>query len=139
MLRRTLGYAITCVFLLGILWKRINAQGAIATLFFGLLMGTLRIIAELNIQEGGSGLIHDFASINFAHMAIIMFIGCAIVCIVVSLLTQPPSEVQIQGMTFGTLTAEQKAATKDSYTKWDVAVSVLLVVVIICILMYFTG
>ena len=32
---------ITCVFLLGILWKRVNAQGAIATLMFGLFMGCL--------------------------------------------------------------------------------------------------
>ena len=38
---------ITAVFVLGILWKRINAQGAIATLFYGLISATLRIILEL--------------------------------------------------------------------------------------------
>ncbi|HPN70866.1 MAG TPA: sodium:solute symporter [Saprospiraceae bacterium] len=130
---------ITCVFLLGILWKRINAQGAIATLFFGLLMGTLRIIAELTIQEGGSGFMYSFATINFAHMAIFMFLACTVVCIVVSLLTSPPSEAQIAGLTFGTLTAEQKAEARSSYSTSDLVVSVVLVIVIISILSYFVG
>ena len=130
---------ITCVFLLGILWKRINAQGAIATLFFGLLMGTLRIIAELSIQEGDSGLIHTFATINFAHMAIIMFVACVIVCISVSLLTTPPVEAQLSGLTFGTLTQEHKQSAKNSYSTIDIVASVILVSVIIAILAYFTG
>ncbi|MEM9821857.1 MAG: sodium:solute symporter [Bacteroidota bacterium] len=130
---------ITTVFLLGILWKRINAQGAIATLLFGLAIGTLRIIAELSVVEGGSGFTHTFATINFAHMAIFMFIACVIVCIVVSLLTPAPSAAQLEGLTFGTLTAEQKASAKDSYSKWDIIASVVLVLVIIGILAYFTG
>ncbi|MFK7936551.1 MAG: sodium:solute symporter [Saprospiraceae bacterium] len=130
---------ITCVFLLGVLWKRINAQGAIATLFFGLLMGTLRIIAELSVAEGGSGLVYQFATINFAHMAIFMFLACVVVCVSVSLLTAPPSAEQIAGLTFGTLTVEQKAAARDSYELKDVVASVLLIVVIVIVLSYFTG
>ncbi|MCB0646655.1 MAG: sodium:solute symporter [Saprospiraceae bacterium] len=130
---------ITCVFLLGILWKRINAQGAIATLFFGLIMGTLRIIAELGMDEGGSGIWHDFATINFAHMAVFMFLACVVVCIAVSLMTAPPAESQIAGLTFGTLTAEQKTAAKNSYSMVDILVSVVLAVVIISILVYFRG
>ncbi len=130
---------ITCVFLLGILWKRINAQGAIATLFFGLLMGTLRIIAELSIAEGGSGLVYQFATINFAHMAIFMFIACAIVCITVSLLTTAPVQQQLEGLTFGTLTQEQKTSSKNSYSLIDILASIVLVIAIIMILAYFTG
>jgi len=45
---------ITAVFVLGILWKRINAAGAIATLFFGLIMATIRIVSEL-IYRGADG------------------------------------------------------------------------------------
>ncbi len=137
---------ITTVFLLGILWKRVNAKGAIATLFFGLVMATLRIIAELiyfdangNLIEGSSGIFASFAAINFAHMAIIMFIACVIVCITVSLMTKAPSEKQIAGLTFGTLTEEQKASAKNSYTILDIVASVVLVIVIVCILSYFTG
>lgn len=129
---------ITTVFLLGIFWKRINAQGAIATLFFGLLLGTLRIVAEL-INDGTPGIVNTYASINFAHMAIYMFVACCIVCISVSLMTPKPDLHRIQGLSFGTLTAEQQVENKASYTWVDVAVSVLLVLVIIGVLSYFTG
>ncbi len=137
---------ITTVFLLGILWKRINAKGAIATLLFGLIMATLRIIAELTyldgdgrLIEGASGFFATFAQINFAHMAIFMFIACLVVCIGVSLATAPPAYAQIKGLTFGTLSAEQKASAKNSFSRWDVMASVALVIVIIGILTYFRG
>jgi SSS family solute:Na+ symporter len=130
---------ITAVFLLGIIWKRVNAQGAIATLFFGLLIGTLRIIAELTVGEAESGMWATFANINFANMAIFMFIACVIVCTVVSLMTPPPDMKQIEGLTFGTLSNEQKASNKNSYTMLDIAASVLLIVIVIGILSYFTG
>ena len=137
---------ITCVFLLGILWKRVNAQGAIATLFFGLIMATIRIISELiyldedgNLIEGATGIFADYADINFAHVAIYLFIACLIVCSVVSKLTPAPSEKQIDGLTFGTLSAEQKAAAKNSYNIWDIVASVLLILVVISVLSYFTG
>jgi SSS family solute:Na+ symporter len=136
---------ITAVFLLGILWKRVNAKGAIATLLFGLVMATLRIITELMYTENGqlipgaSGLLAEFAVINFAHMAIYMFIGCVVVCSVVSLVTEKPSLEQIKGLTFGTLSPEQKAAAKNSYSKWDVVFSVILAAIVIGVLVYFRG
>ena len=136
---------ITAVFLLGILWKRVNAKGAIATLFLGLLMATVRIISELMYTENGqlidgaSGPLAQFAVINFAHMAIYMFIACVIVCSVVSLATEKPSLEQIKGLTWGTLSPEQKAEAKNSFSKWDVAVSVLLAAIVISALIYFRG
>ncbi|MDA9773682.1 sodium:solute symporter [Saprospiraceae bacterium] len=128
---------ITAVFLLGILWKRVNAQGAISTLLFGLVIGTLRIVAELTAAEGGSGVWHSFATINFAHMAIFMFIACVIVCVVVSLATKAPDPEKIKGLAFGTFTKEKGA--KRSFGIVDLAASILLVVIVICILSYFTG
>ena len=130
---------IATVFLLGILWKRTNAQGAIATLLFGLVVGTLRIVAELTVSADSSGLIYQFATINFAHMAIFMFLGCVLVCVVVSLLTPSPDFTQISGLAFGTLSEEQKQQDKSSISKLDIIVSLLLISVIIWVLSYFTG
>ena len=130
---------ITAVFLLGILWKRVNAQGAIATLLFGLLVGTLRIIAELTVNAGDIGLWASFANINFAHMAIFMFVACVLVCISVSLLTVAPDFQKIQGLAFGTLSKEEKQSGKRNYSMLDIAASILLVVIVIAILSYFTG
>jgi len=130
---------ITCVFLLGILWKRVNGQAAIATLMFGLVMGTFRIASELMTSPGDIGFIADFAGINFSHMAILMFVLCVVVCVVVSLATPAQNEAQIAGLSFGTLTDEQKTFNKDSYNWVDIVASALLVIVVLSVLAYFTG
>lgn len=129
---------ITAVFLLGILWKRINAQGAIATLIFGLLVGTIRIVLEL-MKDGLDGFLYSYATVNFAHFAIFNFIGCALVCVLVSLSTAKPSEKQIQGLTFGTLTPEQRQAAKNSYSIVDILLSVVLILIVLSVLIYFRG
>jgi SSS family solute:Na+ symporter len=121
-----------------ILLKRINAIGAIATLIYGLLSGKLRIILEL-IKDDLSGAAEWFATVNFSHFAIFNFLACAAVCTIVSLLTPKPSEEQIKGLTLGTLSAEQRQANRDSYSKTDVVISVVLAAVVISILVYFRG
>lgn len=130
---------ITAVFLLGVLWKRVNAQGAIATLFFGLFAGTLRIVLELMSEDLAPGFLKTYATLNFSHMAIFMFLACVFVCTVVSLSTAKPSMEQIRGLTFGTLSPEQKAAAKDSFNKWDVLASLVLAAIVLAVLVYFRG
>lgn len=129
---------ITAVFVLGILWKRVNAKAAIVTLLSGLVVASLRIAAELNI-DNLTGIAYSFAAINFAHMAIFMFIFSVIVCVIVSLTSEAPNYEAIKGLAFGTLNIEQKEKNKDSFDTIDVVLSVLLVIVVIGVLTYFTG
>lgn len=88
---------------------------------------------------GDTGIMASFAAINFAHLCIYLFFFYVLILVVVSLMTEAPSEEKIQGLTFGTLTEEQKASAKNTYNMIDVAASLILVVVIIGILFYFTG
>lgn len=129
---------ITAVFLLGIIWKRVNANAAIVTLFSGLAIAALRIMAEI-YQTDLSGALLMFATINFAHMAIFMFIFSVIVCITVSLATNPPSYEAIKGLSFGTLSAEDKKMNKESISKIDIILSILLIIVVVSVLAYFVG
>ncbi len=129
---------ITAVFILGIVWKRVNAKAAIVTLMSGLVVAAFRITAEINIDHL-SGPLHTFAAINFAHMAIFMFILSVIICVTVTLVTGAPDYARIKGLAFGTLTQEQKQENKDSFDLIDVIFSVILVVVVVIILTYFTG
>lgn len=129
---------ITAVFLLGILWKRVNSSAAIVTLFSGLLVAALRIGAEI-FQENLSGVLLSFATINFAHMAIFMFLISVVICITVSLLTNPPNYLEIKGLSFGTLTEEQKIENKQSIELSDIILSVVMVLIVITILSYFVG
>ena len=130
---------ITAVFLLGILWKRMTSQGAITILFLGVILAAVRIWAELATGGEGDGMMAAFAQINFAHLAIYLFVFYVVVGVIVSLITEAPSEEKIAGLTLGTLTAEQKASAKNSYNIIDVLASLALIGVIISILLYFTG
>ncbi|MBQ4818560.1 sodium:solute symporter [Aquimarina sp. MMG016] len=129
---------ITAVFLLGVLWKRVNAKAAIVTLFSGLVIAAFRITAEI-FKDNLSGIAYQFATINFAHMAIFMFIISVMICITVSLVTNPPSYTAISGLSFGTLTKEHKIENKESISLSDIILSVVLVLVVITILSYFVG
>ncbi|TRZ42504.1 sodium:solute symporter [Robertkochia solimangrovi] len=141
---------ITAVFVLGILWKRVNSKAAIVTLFAGLIVAALRIGAELyytpeitHFKETGehllSGIGYRFAVINFANMAIFMCLFSIFLCIAITLLTEAPNYKKIQGLAFGTLTEEQKQSGKDSFTWIDIAASLILIGVVVTILTYFTG
>lgn len=129
---------ITAVFLLGIFFKRINSKGAMAALWFGVIFAAVRIIAEINKDSLG-GFMHSFASYNFMHLSIWLFLCCVLVAVGVSLLTEKPAEESLKGLTFSTLTPEQKQATRNSYNKWDIVFSLAILAIVILIMSYFTG
>jgi SSS family solute:Na+ symporter len=135
-----IGPPIAAVFLLGIFFKRINSKGAMATLIGGLIVAIARLSAEIgrNSLEPGS-LLHSFGTVNFLTFAAWFFLFCVIVCVVVSLLTKPPSPGQIQGLTYSTLSAEQKAANRASYNWVDIALSLLVIAIVAFVMISFTG
>jgi solute:Na+ symporter, SSS family len=131
---------ITAVFLLGIFFKRINSQGAITTLISGLVVAAFRLVLELNkgTLEPGS-LLHGFATMNFLSFAAWFFLFCIVVCITVSMLTPAPSEERIKGLTYGSLSPEQKMANRNSYNKWDIAFSLLVIAIVVFVMVSFAG
>lgn len=135
-----IGPPIAAVFLLGIFFKRINSKGAMATLIGGLAVAILRLSAEIgkNSLEPGT-LLHSFGTVNFLTFAAWFFLFCVIVCVVVSFLTKPPSQEQIQGLTYSTLSAEQKAANRASYNWVDIALSLLVIAIVAFVMISFTG
>ena len=138
-----IGPPVTAVFLLGILWKRINAQASIVTLSAGLVLLIVRLSSEIYFQsEISSGIVVDniffeFATINFSHMAIFIFVFSALLCVTVSILTDKPDYSRIKGLSFGTTTREMISKEK-SYTNYDIIFSVLLVLLVIGILVFFS-
>ena len=72
-------------------------------------------------------------------MCIYLTVICALLMFLVSLLTKKPSPEQLEGLTYSTATAEQKAITKASWNWVDVTASVGLIFIIIVIYSYFVG
>ena len=136
---------VAAVFILGIIWKRVNSKAAITTLMAGLVLLIIRLSLEIYFQpEISSDTIVDsymfvFATINFSHMAILMFIFSILLCVGVTLSTTQPEYSKIVGLSFGTLTKEQRLENKNSYETIDVILSVTLIIIVVVILNYFTG
>lgn len=131
---------ITAIFLLGIFFQRINSKGAMATLIGGLIVAVVRLLLELNKSSLEPGtLFYTIGTTNFLVFAAWFFLFCVIVCVAVSLLTKPPEPSQIMGLTYGTLTPEQKAANRASYSWLDIVLSLLVIAIVAFVMIVFTG
>ncbi|MFS4446876.1 sodium:solute symporter [Maribacter sp. 2307UL18-2] len=130
---------IAAVFLLGIFYKRINANGAIATLIGGFIIGFSKLTLEIlksSFQEGS--FLFSIADINWLVFGAYFFALCIAIAIVVSLFYPAPSQQQLAGLTFGTVTQEQKTANKSSYNIWDIIASVSVIVIVLYIMISFS-
>jgi SSS family solute:Na+ symporter len=96
---------IAACFVLGILWPRLNAPGAITSLLSGFVLGAIRFVLELRAKAGyavGDSLAW-LVEMNFLHYAIFMFVVCSLVLILVSLVTPAPERRKLAGLTFATV------------------------------------
>ena len=131
---------IAAVFLLGIFYKRLNANGALATLVGGFLIGFLKLTLEIlksNFTEGS--MMYAIADINWLVFGAYFFALCIAIAVSVSMLYPAPSATQLKGLTFGTIDATQKAENKASYNWIDIITSVLIVAIVAYIMISFSA
>ena len=135
---------IFVVFFFGVFMKRLNGPGCLATLLTGFVMGVVRLIIDTPVKLGGTpyeegSFLWIINNIFFQYYSLLITIVCIIVFLVVSYATKPPDYAKISGLTFSTLTPQDRLETRASWNAKDVILSVLLVLAIIAIYMYFTG
>ncbi|MGH7678916.1 MAG: sodium:solute symporter [Gemmatimonadaceae bacterium] len=126
---------IAAVFLLGILWKRMNAKGAMAALLSGFVLGAVRLLAELN-KGDLDGMLLGYASMNFLHFAIFLFVVCTVILIVVSLATPAPAPEKVEGLTFQT-SAGAPTTANPAWRATDKMMSFALVACVLAIWWWF--
>ncbi len=127
---------IAAIFLIGVLSKRVNSQGAIAALITGFVLGITRLILELN-KELLSGFFFSYADLNFLHFAFLLFLVCTFVLVVVSYLTSVPAAQKIDGLTIHTVAAET-GSKDESWRRRDFILSVLLIICVAIVWIYFS-
>jgi SSS family solute:Na+ symporter len=128
---------IAAVFLLGILWRRVNAAGAMASLITGFVLGVARLIGELN-KDALDGWMLAYSTINFLHFAVFLFVVCTAVLIGVSLVTAPPPPEKVEGITFETTQRSTEGPRGRGWRRADMVLSVLLVLCVVGVWMYFS-
>jgi solute:Na+ symporter, SSS family len=96
---------IAVCFIFGILWTRVNGQGAISSLLTGFVLGAVRFVFEVldKSRHYESGFIRWLVDMNFLHYAIFMFVVCTVVLVGVSLMYPAPDRKKLAGLTFATV------------------------------------
>lgn len=136
---------IFVVFFLGVFNKRLNAKGCLWALIVGFALGLFRLGVDTPVK-----LIKDFSytegsflwiinNMYFQYYSLVIFLVCIVVMIAVSYLTEKPSYSKINGLTYGTLTDEDRRESRASWNKWDVIASGAIIAAIIAAYLYFRG
>jgi SSS family solute:Na+ symporter len=130
---------IFAVFFLGVFSKRINSAGCMAGLISGFVLGMARLVAEIFKGSLEGTPLFLFADLNFLYFCIVLLAVSVAVIVVTSLLTAPPSEEQLRGLTYATTSKEDREETRASTTKWDVAHTFIIIGIILTIYVLFSG
>jgi len=144
---------IFVVFFFGVAMKRLNGKGCLAALTVGFLLGVFRLAVDTPVKLGWFGvdaagtpigyqagsLLWIINNMFFQYYSLLIFVVCAVVMIVVSLMTKPPSLDKISGLTYGTVTAEHRLESRQSWNWVDVTTSIVLGAIILWTYLYFRG
>jgi len=130
---------ITAVFLLGIFSSRINSNGALATLFSGLAIAAVRLTLEVfkdSLDTDSIG--YAIADMNFLKFSSFFFMYCVAIAVLVSMFSAKPSLEKLDGLTFPTVSEEQKAINRSSYNWIDITASIFIIAMVIFVMIYFS-
>jgi SSS family solute:Na+ symporter len=135
---------IFVVFFFGVFMKRLNGPGCLATLLTGFAMGLFRLIVDTPVKLGGDSYTEGsflwvVNNIFFQYYSLLITIVCILVFIIVSYATRPPDYAKIHGLTFSTLSEQDRQENRLSWNWKDVVLSVLMIALIVAIYMFFTG
>ena len=139
---------IFVVFFFGVFMKRLNGKGCLAALIVGFILGVFRLAIDTPVSLKLSGFENGYPegsffwivnNIYFQYYSLLIFLVSVVVMIVVSYLTKPPAAERIAGLTYGTVTEEDRQKSRSSWNWLDVTTTCLVLVAILTAYLYFTG
>jgi solute:Na+ symporter, SSS family len=139
---------IFVVFFFGVFNKRLNANGCLSALVVGFAMGVFRLAVDTPVTLKMAGFEAGYPEgsflwiVNhtyFQYYSLLITLVSIVTMFVVSYLSAPPSERQLVGLTYETVTADQKAVTRASWNQWDVINTGIVLALIVAAYVYFSG
>lgn len=119
---------IAAVFFFGVFMRRLTAAGCLAALIIGFALGLIRLAVDTPVTLGMAGYEHGYTpgslfwilnNVYFQYYGLLIFLVSVGVLVVVSYLTPPMPDTQLTGLTYATVTAEQRQATRRSWNRVD--------------------
>jgi SSS family solute:Na+ symporter len=138
---------IFVVFFFGVFMKRLNGKGCLAALIVGFALGAFRLAVDTPVALGWGGF-EGYAegsflwivnNVYFQYYSLFVFVVSVVVMIVVSYATKAPPPEKLNGLTFGTISAEDRAKSRASWNWTDMLASALVLAAIVAAYLYFTG
>lgn len=124
---------IAAVFLVGVLWPRANATGAMTALLVGFVIGTGRLVLEMN-KASLTGAWLAFVKLNFLHFAFLLFLLSVLILVVVGLLTtEPPKEKLVYLVRW----VKDPSLQLNGQSRINIALTVAVVFIVAVIWLYF--
>jgi SSS family solute:Na+ symporter len=110
---------ITAVFLLGLFWKRINAQGAVWALSGGFILGMLKLTCQAFFGAGkieNPAFLAAVGDFNFLYATGILFLASIALLVAGSLTSPAPAREKWEGLTYGSI---KEVAGEEIAKSWD--------------------
>jgi len=131
--------SITAVFLLGLFWKRVNAPGAVWGLSVGFVLGMLKLTLQTFFGFGpgelsSPAILAAIGDFNPYYSTGVLAVLSALVIVIASLLTPPPSEDQVRALTYASIHQEAAAEIKAS---WDLGNKLMVAAILACVLVMY--
>ncbi len=118
---------IAAVFLLGVFSRRITPAAGITGLVAGFIIGMSRLVLTIfedSLPEGS--LLAGMVTMNWLYFCSILFIVIVLLVIGVSFFTRQASDEQIAGLTYGSISKEQRAEIREGIDKWDIIHTIII-------------
>ncbi len=139
---------IFTVFVFGIFNRRLNSKGCLAALLVGFVLGVFRLAVDTPVSLHLPGFADGYTrgsflwivnNLYFQYYSLFIFIVSVIVMVVVSYATAPPRAEQLAGLTYGTVTVEDRASSRASWSAREVIASAVVLLLIVAAYLYFRG
>ncbi len=139
---------IFTVFVFGIFNRRLNSKGCLAALLVGFVLGVFRLAVDTPVSLHLPGFADGYTrgsflwivnNLYFQYYSLFIFIVSVIVMVVVSYATAPPRAEQLAGLTYGTVTVEDRASSRASWSAREVIASAVVILLIVAAYLYFRG
>jgi len=139
---------IFTVFFFGVFSKRLNGKGCLAALVVGFLLGVFRLAVDTPVALRMAGYENGYPegtflwivnNIYFQYYSLLIFLVSLAVLYGVSYATEKPSEDRLSGLTYATITPEQRRQSRSTWNQWDVINSGVVLALILAAYLYFVG
>ena len=139
---------IFAVFVLGVFSNRMNAKGCLSALLIGFSMGAFRLAIDTPIALGLAGFENGYTegsflwilnNVYFQYYSLLIFAVSLAVMVGVSYATEVPDQKRIAGLTYATVSSEDRATSRNSWNNGDVLASVAVIALILAAYLYFSG